>query len=452
MTAGRLAGVPGASAPAQWSDWLRAPTGAEAVHAGIVEVAAVVMLVVSWGWLLSHARALQPRWILAIGALWAVPLAVGPPLMSLDAYSYLSHGMMATLGIDPYLNAPSVLGSSDWVQGVDPFWRNSRSPYGPVALLLERAVVGTGTPVAGLIALHVIAFASIGVLALSASRLVPRARRTTVLLLVTANPLVLLQLIGAAHWEALLVALLAASLLAWQRAHPAIAIAMASTAAAVKLPAVFAVAVFVVLHVLGGEPGRRLRRVAGGALATVGPWLVLATVVPNVLGFRGALSTPLQGRTMYAPTTLVAEAISAVIDTPGINVPFDTILTFCRVLGLMVAGAACAWLLATARRRPVASTIGLGLLAVAVLGPVTYPWYLTWGLIPLALAGERTRPLVQWVSTVAVFAALPGCRPLGVAIVEAMGPGPAALTGVALATCVVAVIVTRRIGLAADAL
>ncbi|MDQ1702210.1 MAG: alpha,6-mannosyltransferase [Frankiaceae bacterium] len=426
-------------------------SGGDAVHAGLVEVLAVIAMVVSWGWMLTRARDLRPRWLVATAVLWSTPLVLAPPLLSLDAYSYLAQGRLANLGLDPYTRGPSALGAGPWLQGVDPFWRNSRSPYGPVALLFERLVVGTGNPVVALVLLHVIAAASIALLAFVAVRMVPTARRGAILLLVLVNPLVLLQLIGAAHWESLMVALVAAALLAWQRAHPVLAIAIASAAAAVKLPAAFAVVVFVTLHMLDAEPDARIRRAWRAVAAIVAPWLVLATLVPNVLGFRGALTTPLQGRTMYAPTTLLAEALSGLLDGPGVHVPFDSVLTFCRIVGLVFAAAACIWLMATVRRRPVAATIGLGLLAVATLGPVTYPWYLTWGLIPLALAGEQSRSMVPWISTCAVFVALPGCLPLGGALVDRMGRGPAALTAMSLAGVAVLIIVavSKRITTAA---
>lgn len=454
LTAGRLATVPGADPPSLWAGMLRTVSGGDAIRDGLVEVFAVIAMVVAWGWLLTRSRDLRPRWVAAISVLWATPLVLSPPLLSLDAYAYLAQGRLANLGLDPYTRGPSALGGGQWLQGVDPFWRNSRSPYGPLSLLLERLVVATGNPVVALGLLHVIAAASIALIGYVAARMVHGARRAGILLLVIVNPLIVLQLIGAAHWEALMVALVAASLLAWQRAHPMLAIAIASTAAAVKLPAAFAVVVFVVLHMLGTDSTNRVRRGLRAALAVVAPWLVLATLVPNVLGFRGALTTPLQGRTMYAPTTLLAEALSGLLDGPGVPVPFDSVLTFCRILGLLVAAAACVWLLATVRRRPVAATIGLGLLAVAALGPVTYPWYLTWGLVPLALASDKSRSMVPWISTCAVFVALPGCLPLGGALVDRMGAGPAAVTAMSLAGIAVLIIVSvsRQITRSAEAL
>jgi len=300
LTAGRSARVPGAAPSSSWLGLLgpmRSPMPS-ATLAGI-EIGAVLLLVLAWWWLLRGARRWPVRRLELVGLLWAAPLAMGPPLLSLDAYSYLAQGRLAALGIDPYQHAPSTLGPGVWLRGVDPFWRDALSPYGPLAVLLERASTLPGSPVAALVLLHLLALGALVVLALVVRRLAPSAQRGTVLLLVVVNPLVLLQLLGAAHWEALLVALLALALLAWQRDHPAAALALASTAAAVKLPAAFAVGVFLVLQVLAAGRTRRLQTAATGVAAATAPWLLLSLLVPNALGY--AADRPDAVRTDDAP-------------------------------------------------------------------------------------------------------------------------------------------------------
>jgi len=422
LVAGRTARVPGAIAPSSWLGLLgpaRAATPSAAL--GAVEVGAVLLLVLSWWWLLRAARRLTTRAIVFVGLLWATPLALGPPLLSLDAYSYLAQGRLAALGIDPYSHAPAALPDGIWLHGVDPFWRHALSPYGPLAVLIERAAALTGRPVLALALLHLLALGALVVVGVVVVQLLPSAHRGTVLLLAVVNPLVLLQLLGAAHWEALLVALLAAALLAWQRDHPAAAIALASAAAAVKLPAGFAVAVLLVLQVLAVRQPRRLQAAATGLVAAAAPWVLLSLLVPNSLGFAGALNTPLTGRTLYAPTTLLAEVVAKAGALAGADPHFDAVLSLCRAGGLLLALAVCCGLLVTASRRPVGTTIGAGLLVVALLGPVLYPWYCTWGLLPLALASPRHRRPLVLLSSAVTFTALPGCMRLGVALLH-LGP------------------------------
>jgi alpha-1,6-mannosyltransferase len=253
---------------------------------------------------------------------------------------------------------------------------------------------------------------------------------------------VLLQLLGAAHWEALLVALLAAALLAWQRGYPEAAIVLASTAAAVKLPAGFALAVLLLLHVLGGPRGRRMLRAAMGALAATSPWVLLSLVVPNALGFLGALTTPLSGHTAYAPTTLLAEGVAQVWGLTGGPAPVDAISSVCHAGGLLLAAGVCCALLATASRRPAGTTIGSGLLVVALLGPILYPWYLAWGLVPLALSSRRYDRLLVLLSSVMIFMALPGMRSLDQRLSE-VGPRWALVCAALLIVAVMSALLSR---------
>ena len=418
--AGRTARVSGATPPSSWLGMLDVVRPASAVAVGAVELLAVVVLVLSWWCLLKAARRLRPRVVVAVGMLWAAPLTLGPPLLSLDAYSYIAQGRLAALGIDPYLSPPAALYGS-WLQGVDPFWRYSLSPYGPLAVLLERIVALPGSPVVALVLLHLLALGALGLVTVVVRHFAPSKERSIVLLLTVLNPLVLLQLLGAAHWEALLVALVAAALLAWQRGHPEAAIALASAAAAVKLPAGFAVAVLLMLHVFGGPPGRRLRDAATGACAAATPWLLLSLVVPNAIGFLGALSTPMNGLTVYAPTTLLAEGVAYAWGLTAGAAPFDTILSICRAGGMLLAAGVCCALVTTASRRPAGTTIGLGLLVVALLGPILYPWYFAWGLVPLALTSRRYDRFLALLTSAMIFTALPGLESLGQRLL-ALGP------------------------------
>ena len=434
-TSGDLLPIRGATLPTSWTLLANLDPRPRYAIAAVVEITAVSLLVLSWWALLRRRDQLPGGLTLAIAALWSAPLAIGLPLLSHDAYSYLAQGRLAALGFDPYRDGPATLGGGSWVQGVDPVWRGSRSPYGPLVTFIERGVALPGNAVVGLILLHLVALASLGAIAFVVTQLTARTHVTTVLLLTVANPLVLLQLLAAAHWEALLVALVALSLYAWRRGQFLLAIMAASAASAVKLPTFFAVVVLVLLYVLAGASvWGKLRSLAAAFFAVVAPWIVLSMVVPNALGFGRALLTPLSGRTLYAPTTIVAHGVAAMFDVLQLPLRFDAVLSICRVSGMLAAVAACVWLLATVRKRTPAETIGLGLFAVAVLGPVLYPWYLAWGLIPLAMTSRWLRTAIMG-STVAVFTALPGVTVLGYAIVEIR---PEQSAGIMLVIAVVA--------------
>lgn len=444
LVAGRATQLPGTTSPSTWWGMLE-PNGSRGPSPaiGIIEIGAVALLVWSWWQLLRQPSRLSGSRVSAIAALWAIPLTIGPVILSLDAYSYLAQGRLAQLGLDPFRHAPAALGSSAWLAGVDPFWRQSRSPYGPLTVLLQRLLADTGSVVGALVALHLFVLVCLAIAVAVVFRLTSAADRPRVLLLTLVNPLVLLQLLGAAHWESLLVVLVAAGLLAWQRQHPLLAIGLVSAAAAVKAPAGFAVAVLVTLYVLAATPDRRVRAVAAAATVLSLPWLALALVVPNSLGFLEAFGTPLTGRTLWAPTTLLAEVLDPALELVGVRAPFDAILGACRAGGLLLGASICCALLVTARRRPAGTTIGLGLIAVALLGPVLYPWYLAWGLLPLAIGPVRYRRALVALISASVFAGLPGTRPLGMALLRLAADAPA-LAALVAAVVVIAVAVGVR--------
>lgn len=256
-----------------------------------------------------------------------------------------------------------------------------------------------------------LAAACIGVLGWCVHWLAAPGVRCRALLLTVANPLVLLQLLGAAHWEALIAALLAVALLLWRRRSPLGALVVASAAAAVKCPVAVAAVALAVLHVHGLRDGRAVR-VATATAAAVLPWLLLALVVPDSIGFRHGLGAPVAVRSRLAPASLAADLI-----TPGLRLlqaPVTTggVLTACRLFGMVAAAAGCAALWRTCARRPADQTVGLSLLAVGLLGPVLYPWYVTWGLLPLAWAVPRAHRLVAAASIAALLTAVPGLGPL----------------------------------------
>lgn len=434
LTGGRAATVAGVTPPSHWLGLLDLPVGDLVGWVPVGLIAGVSLLVGAWLWLVQLARGnqLSTRAVALLIALWATPILLGPPLLSLDAYSYLAQGEMQRLGLDPYQLGPAALGPSRALSAVDPFWQHARAPYGPLALLFARMCAATGGPVAELAALHVVAGLSVLVIGVCLSAACPAPRRAMVLTLGVANPLVLLQLLSAGHWEALMAAMVVAGLALWRRGHPLAAVALAAVAAAVKFPALLAVVVLAIAYLrTQPSPGHRLRAAGVVTAAAVTPWLLLVLVVPNPFGFLGAVATPLAGRTLYAPTTLTAEALAAAGHLLDVSVDFDALLGVTRATGILLAALVVLGLVWTGNRRPPAETVGLGLLTVAVLGPVLYPWYLAWGLLPLLVATHRYDGLVVGLSAVGVFTALPGCQHLVVLLPE-VAEHPSRTTFIAL--------------------
>lgn len=368
---------------------------------GLIVVTAVLTLAGAWltgSWLVARER-LRPGAVAAVAALWCVPFALVPPILSKDAYAYLAQGAAAGTGGSPYRSPLAGLGAtSPLLSAVDPLYRNQVSPYGPLALRLLQASlwVGRGDGAAALIFLRVVMVLAVAVTAWCGWRLAPPQRRALTVWLLAASPLVLLQLVGGVHLEALLGALLGVALLLHARGSTRLAVVVVVVAAAVKLPAVVALpALLLDARRAGGwiGLGRHLAVGVGTAGALTG------LLQPDPFGWVVALKGTLQ---VWNPISLPSVAALAWATLAG-GSP-TTWLAELRLLssatGLLWAGYLCL----TAGRRSTAATAGFLLAAVTLTGPVLWPWYVAPAVVCLVLAGGARHVLAA--TGLAVGAAL----------------------------------------------
>jgi alpha-1,6-mannosyltransferase len=320
-------------------------------------VVGVLLLGVAWWRLRSRC--------VAASLLWGAPLLLAPPMFSRDVYAYAGQALLVARGLDPYAVGPGAL-DGPLVEGVDDVWIDTPSPYGPLWLGLAGLVVrGTGESLLpALLGMRLLAVVGLALAGWALHRL----GGERALWLGVANPLVLLHLLAGAHNEALMLGLMVAGL-----AVPSLplAAALVTLAALVKLPAV-AVLPFLVMAV----PGWRAR--ARAALVVLASTAVVAASVSAATGLGwGWLTTLDAGRarlSLFSPTTGLGVLL------PG----GDAVLEVVLALGVLVAAAvAGVLLLRTPALGPVRAA-GLALLAVSLLLPVVQPWYVLWGVLPLA--------------------------------------------------------------------
>jgi hypothetical protein len=127
----------------QWKfiDFVQTETIGLALTRSFVVVGAALILQV---WLVVgvdalHGKILRLETIYFSLIAWLLPLLVTPPLFSRDVYSYFMQGKMQLAGNNPYESGVSVV--PGWFQsGVDPLWGDAPTPYGPVFLLVEKAI------------------------------------------------------------------------------------------------------------------------------------------------------------------------------------------------------------------------------------------------------------------------------------------------------------------------
>ena len=330
------------------------------------------------------------RWAVLAGVL---VFALAPPLISLDVFSYLSYARLGALhGLNPYDHAPAAIPHDLAAIRVEDY-RDASSVYGPLFTLASYpfGLIGVQGGLWGLKAL-----AALSVLAVSALvariAVVRGVDPALAMALVGLNPVVLVDVIGGAHNDGLMMAALLGGVALVIAGRELAGGASLAAAVAIKSPAVFT-APFALLGSRsrprrdpgngGGEGSASgpLRLLLGAALAAV----VIAAVAAAAFGTSAAdgLSFLSGSQQKVSHHSLPATAARATgLDLDAVRAAFA-----------IAYGAFVIWLLAwTARGGDwvrAAGWAGLGLLCATVY---VNPWYLIWAL-PLA-AVSRDRLLV----------------------------------------------------------
>ncbi|AGZ42212.1 hypothetical protein AFR_19700 [Actinoplanes friuliensis DSM 7358] len=396
---------------------------------GLVHVyAGLALLLLAWWW----PGELPRPWLTF--ALWAGPLLIAPPLFSRDVYSYLAQGLMAGNGLDVHTRGPAALGGPVAAR-VPEIWQDTPSPYGPVSLLVSRLVTEvTGSePIAGVLGLRLTAVAGLVLIGLGLPALAGPAVEP-VFRLVVLNPLVLIHLVGGAHNDALMVGLLVAGLAAALRRRPVLGVVLVTAGALVKAPAALGLAA-VALIWAARLPGRwpELRAITATGLVAAAATVVITAISGTGYGWIAALSTPVSPGN-WAPVAVLGRWTAGTFthDDVGASLAVDLWRWAGLLATLVVAG-----LVWTYRNRVGPLTgLGLVLLAAVAFAPAFRPWYMIWGLVPLAAGLPAAR---RWLALLSI-ALTPVVLPDGFAadLPEVL----AAVLGVLLGTAVFALATT----------
>lgn len=184
--------------------------------------------------LLDRGAAQASRWALAVvlgGTLaFVITLVWLPGLFSQDVFSYVAYGRLSgVFELNPYVWPPSALAKDPVLPWIAPLWRGYPAPYGPVWLDVQLAmthVTGTLSIANQALAYRGLAsallFANLGLvwLVLRQRTGLDQHQRVVALAALAWNPLVLFELAGNAHNDALMVTftLLALAVVDWSRA------------------------------------------------------------------------------------------------------------------------------------------------------------------------------------------------------------------------------------------
>ena len=347
------------------------------------------------------------RRLLVVGALWCVPVVLAPALFSRDMYSYLADGAMLHLGLNPYDQSPAVLAHLHQTQlfdAVSPFWRHTTAPYGPafvgIASLIS-AVAGSNL-VAGVLLLRLVEVVGVGLLAVFVPRLarVLGADPARATWLAVISPLVVLELVGAGHNDALMAGLLLAGVTLALERRPLLGIMLCALAATVKLPAAAGV-LFIAIAWAREEPQRAAKIVALSALVTAAVAFAVSAVTGLGLDWiAGSLSTPARVRIAITPSTALGYSAAAVLHALDLSMSARGLEHAVGTIGLVLTTALGVALAYRVRRSNLVWYLGLLLLVSVLSGPAAWPWYAIWGLALVACCPEAQR--WRWLPLVIV--------------------------------------------------
>lgn len=393
-------------------------------HVGLgVLLALVGLALLTWAWLslVRHATGRPDGVRLARWAAvaWTLPLVAAPPLFSRDGWSYVATGWMAGHGFSPYVDTPSILPPA-LRSGVDPVWRHTTSPYGPLPLLWGAGASRlTQDAWAMLVADRLLAYGGLLVLALAAPRLATRVGRDPgrASAVAIASPLVVAHGIGGLHHDQVTAALMVAALTLTRRDRWFWAAVLVGLTAAVKVTG-GAAGVGVVLLSLPAAPSfaLRLRRTVEVGVVS-GATLVAASLAGGLgLGWTRGLSRTAHEVAHLAPTALVGRwTREGLVHLGPAGVRLVVELRPEKTLehaGLVVVALVTAWVLLFRKvldERSAVTAAGLVVLAEVLLSPAVHYWYFLMpvsllALAPLSRRGERT--LIALVAALGVTAAL----------------------------------------------
>jgi hypothetical protein len=225
-------------------------------------------------WANSRGWSPSPRRVFLAAAGVIAVLVNITPVGSGDIASYAAYGKIAALGYNPYTYLPTMLpggkASNPYTMLVSTYWQATPSDYGPVATWFQQfaAVIGGDRPWLTIWVLMIMfgaAFLGTGYILLRTAENPVRA-----VLLWTANPLLIAELVQGGHLDILLaLATIAAVTLSrrWTRLWHELAVGLlVGVAGAIKINAIF-VALAIAIPLIHDRDWGRLLRV--GVIAGV---------------------------------------------------------------------------------------------------------------------------------------------------------------------------------------
>lgn len=367
-----------------------------------------------WAWI-RLGQVLRPfgpgslRTVNWVTVLWCLPQLLCLPIFSRDIFAYIGQGRLMTAGQDPYEDGISTL--SNWFQlGADTTWAETETPYGPVFLWIEEAVVriaGADEPDLAIFLFRLVAVAGVVLIMVFVPRLArllgtddARAQWIT-----AANPLFIISFVASGHNDSLMVGLALAGVWCAATGRGLLGVLLVTASVGIK-PITLVLLPFIGL-LWAGRGASWTRRFTYWAL-TAGIAAVVMAVVGVLNGFGwGWLTVMLgtgTGSVPWSPVGIAAEATRVVLGSLGL--PDNWVLDVFKTAGRLLSVLVVLWLMFRGRHEHLMQRMTWAFTALVILSPIIQPWYLLWLLPFFAVVGIRSDWQLKWVVfTVAFFVA-----------------------------------------------
>lgn len=370
-------------------------------------IASVALLIGAWFSLRPTVYHDVKHW--AVLAWWSLPLLFAPPIFSHDAYAYAAYGWLIHNGLNPYEVAPGGLPGA-FADQVDWLWRYTPAPYGPLALQIGHGLVDlTGfNPYYSAVLMRLPALVGVALIMHFLPRLgqqlgVPPA---DVAWFSAINPLLVIDFVGGAHNDALMMGLVVLALYLGNRGRFLVALVLVGIAGTIKQPALL---VAYPVAVLGSgwaswRP-RELLRFGLRALFAVGVAVAVfvAVSLATGLGFGWVDAMGVPGMIVtLAPFSILGWLVQSGLNWAGLDPTGRMARDIAAGLGMVIAVVIIGYLLVRRSRTEPMRFLAWSFLALAVFGPALNTWYLLWGglLLPLARPSQRVWQVAAMVTTV----------------------------------------------------
>lgn len=352
------------------------------------------------------------RVVNAATAVWSLPHLFCLPIFSRDVYAYLNQGRLVLTGRDPYQEGVSQL--DNWFHfGTDPMWAQSETPYGPMFLWIEAAVMWvTGSNVEAAVFLFRIACVAGVVLIMI---YVPKLARHygvdpgRTQWLASANPLFIISFIASAHNDALMMGFALAGIYAaatanrhWSRG--VLAAILVTISVGMKLITMVLlpfVALLWAAQLIAARPQVNpwiWRFGTWFATAGISAAVLLAVGWINGYGLRWLMvlaGTGDTGKSFWSPVGILDDSLTNILQALGQDASWT--LDILRVLGRLTSVVIVLLLMFIGRDSQIMARMTLAFTALVVLSPIIHPWYLLWLLPLFAVNGIRNDWQTKWV-------------------------------------------------------